>query len=922
MTRIAFPFARCQTATLTAAALSFALGTVAQAAPVALVFEPPQIDAQPICMPRDPDEKLIARWSDWDGVSVEGWQTSNVERDLRRLMEIDPAEWSATALAAIDLLPSIDPGYDDTKKLLSRINLLVSAGRLDDLRDLRLVPTLMDSNAEQSPRLQKALSDFLRFGIGVEADPERGLQLLVAAGYGGNADALLELVSLQLAGKKVEGWDIAPDMAVTMAFGALVGQLDPQICDRVTRIAREYKNGDIVAADMGLSERWYRFAADLGDTNAAWKVAEFHLRSEAVVKDNAVLLKYLTMAADGGSDFAKVSLGRIYEIGALVPQDLERAAALYSEAAASGDRGALIRNALFLQSRAKKDPAVRPAYLAALDALVAVDRAPGWAYIAAADEAMRAKGRWAGEADAIALLEQAAAQNDGIAIQRLVELKMRYATTPETFYPVVDELIRVVQTQGKIAPMADLQTAFTCRAPNAPQIEEATYWRDVEKATGTDTVDFGPEDLLDLARAHDPLKLARLQSQALSGRSTALAQYITLIEEGDFSVVQQDFWDDYATRFPNALQARGRLALKLAKTDDERAEAISLFREAIASGDAVAGLYLAEALLDDGEITAEDRKESTAALLPLANAGRGAAMSLLPLAAPDVYPDLDAVFAAFEDAIEQGGDFDALLIALERMDDPAKKADYLQRAITATACTFEDTIRFANFFGKQADAANFAKWLSISETLAEQDGWRLTQMADALQNFGTPADDARAEAFLRTAAAAGNQTAMQRLLTRHAKSGTPNYNPAYAADLYVSLIEQTAAGNLRGMLTRLDAEEPEIKAAVYARVDTESLYKAAAVAGDPQAMREYALILRDDAATPAEVAESTKLLAQASELGDVEAMVEYAISLTFGVGIKASQTEALVWLQRAAERGNERAVTLVTTLNLSESDTQ
>ncbi len=898
------------------------VGSAAHANPVVIAFEPPQLDAANICTTRAPDEKLLQRWTAWDGVSVEGWQTQEIERDLRRLMEIDPAAWFDTADAAVRLLPSVDPGFDDTKLTLSRIALMVDAGKLDELKNLRLVPELLNAGVDQSPRLQKALSEFLIRGIGIDADPERGQSLLVAAGYGGNADALLELVAMQLAGVKVTGWDIAPEMGVTMAFGALVGQLDPQICDRVTRIAREYKNGDIVAADLGLSERWYRFAADLGDTNAAWKVAEFHLRSEAVVKDNAVLIKYLEMAADGGSAFAKVSLGRIFEIGALAPQDLDRAADLFAQAAASGDRGGLVRNTLFLQGKSRVDPEQRAPYLTSLSALVALDNAPSWAYLAAADEVIASKGRWAGEAEAMGYLEQAAALNDGAAIQRLAGMKMRYATTPQTFYPAVDDLIRVVQTQGKIDPMADLQAAFTCRAPNAPQIEEATYWRGVEEATGTRTVSYGPEDLLELARAHDPLKLARLQSQALSGRASALAQYITLIENGDFSVVQQDFWEDYANQFPNALQSRGRLALKLAKTDEQRTEALTLFRDAVARGETEAGLYLAEALLTDGNITPADQNEAQLMLLPLAQAGNGAAMTLLPLADPANYPNLDAVYAEFREAVDAGGDFDALLIALDRQPDANLQADYLRRAVAATSCNFDQMIRLAAYFGEKVDRPAFEKWMKVSESLAEQDGWRMTQMADALIRYGTPQDADRADRYYRIAVEAGNRTAMHRLLAIYAKSGDPKYDPALSATTYVSLIERSDAGELPQMLARLDAEEPEIKNAVYAVIDTEQLYKTAAEAGDPQAMREYALMLRDDAASPKDVQQSTGWLAQAAELGDVDAMVEYAISLAFGVGVEASQAEALVWLGRAAELGNARAVTLVTTLNLSESDTQ
>ncbi len=69
-----------------------------------------------------------------------------------------------------------------------------------------------------------------------------------------------------------------------MAFGTLVGVLEKASANRVGRVAREYDGGEIVVQDPNLSLAWYRFAADLGDTTAAWKVAEYNLLSEKVKK--------------------------------------------------------------------------------------------------------------------------------------------------------------------------------------------------------------------------------------------------------------------------------------------------------------------------------------------------------------------------------------------------------------------------------------------------------------------------------------------------------------------------------------------------------------------------------------------------------------------------------------------------------------
>jgi TPR repeat protein len=894
----------------------------AQAQPVALAFEPPQIEPQAICVSRAPDVEVLARWKAWDGTSLQDWTGPQVESELARLAELDAPGWYDKAMQAIDLLPSIDADFDDTQKTLARIEWMVAAGKQAELADLRLVPELLAQDNTPSPRRQRALAGLLLRGTGIAADPETGLKLLVQAANGGNADAILELVSMQIAGAQVDGWDVPPDMGVTMAFGALVGQLDPEICDRVTRIAREYKNGDVVVANLPLSERWYRFAADLGDMGAAWKVAEFHMRSEGVVKDNAILLKYLTLAAERGSPVAQVNLGRIYETGALVEQDLAQAQALFMQAAEQGDRGGMIRLALFLQEKVKRDPAAMADYRHALDALVARNDAPGWSLLAAADAVLADKGRWSGEVEAMAFLQRAADQGDGMALRRLAGMKMRGVTTEAEFYPLVDDLMASVQIMGTIEPMNDLRAAFTCRAPGAPLLEDAAFWKEQAQATGIETVVFGPAELLELARSQDPLTLARLQSQALSGRASAVAQYLTLIEKGDFSVVQQDFWEEYAQKFPEVLQSRGRLALSLARTVSERAEALDLFRQALAAGETEAGLYLARALLDDEDATPADLIEATELLLPLAEQGMGNALRLLPQADPARFPDMQAVLAQYGDVIDARGDFDALLIAAEYLDDPAARQDHLSRAVALTSCNFDQAARMADFMGKTGNVAGFAQWLQIADILAENEGWRLTRIGDLLMRYGSDSEKAGAEALYQAGYAAGNRVAMLRLLSTYARAEDPKYDPRQATELYIALVMATRPGELPELLVRINDEEPAIRQAVMSAVNPEQIFKVAADAGDPVAMREYAFRLREGNADAAQVAQATALLAQASDKGDVEAMVEYAVSLAFGVGVDPSRDEALMWLNKAAALGNQRALTLVATLGLTESETQ
>jgi TPR repeat protein len=896
----------------------------AMAETVDLEFEPPQIEASAICTAGVSEAALAQSWTDWDGASLDGRTADGVRADIRRLKEMDAVKWYPTIEKMITLLPTIDPKFDEAKVMVERIDLMIAAGKLRELANQRLVPQLLASAQATSPRIQKSLSDWLTRGVGIDADPDAGARLLVAAANGGNADAILELVQMQLAGQTVPGWDVDAELAVTMAFGALVGQLDPQICDRVTRIAREYKNGDVVTQNYGLSERWYRFAADLGDASAAWKVADYHMRSEEITKDNAVFLKYLTLAAEGGTTYAQVSLGRVYEIGALVPRDIERAASLYAAAAASGDRGGIVRNMLFLQQQAKTDPSLQPAYLAALDTLVKTPGAPPWAFVIAADTVLEQKGRWAGEAEAIALLEKAAAMQDSDAMQRLALMRMRQAERAGDFYRNVDDLIFAMQQSGKSRAMVDLRHAFLCRAPAAPQLDEAALWRDAEAATasGSDTLD--EQALLDLAASPDPLIVARLQSQALYGRPSAVAQYLTLIEAGDFSVVQADFWEDFAKRLDNVLQARGTLALKLARTPAERGIAIGFLRQAVAQGEQGAGLYLAKALLEAPRPSQADFEEARQVLLPLADQGAGAAMVLLAQADPAKYRTIDAVFRAYADVIETRGDFDALLLAMPRLGDEARVADYKKRATISTACNFDQVVKMADVLGRMGDTEGFQTWINISDALSEGDGWRLTQLADTLMRHGTVADAARAFEFYEAAYKQGNKTAINRLLARYSDDDTADYDPARSAQLYIDLVRSSEPEELPDILRRIENDDLAIREAAYAEIVPRDLYLTAAEAGQPVAMREYALLIRDAATTPADVATATDWLARASAAGDVNAMVEYARALAFGVGVPngPAPDEAVVWLEKAAAAGNGEARTLMNALGLTGKVTQ
>lgn len=906
-----------------AAGLLFTALPAAATPTVTFRFEPPQIEAAQICARRAPDPEVASRWEQWDGTSLAGQDPDVVRGEIRRLRDIDVLRWYDKLDRAIGLLPTISPGFTEDKVLLERIDLMLAAGRSQELQALGLVDRLAAQGAGSSPRTKLALSRLLRRGQGVESDPARGLTLLVEAAYGGNADAILEIVSMQLAGESVPDWNVSPELAVTMAFGALVGQLDPMICDRVTRIAREYKNGDVVTRDIELAERWYRFAADLGDGDAAWKVAELHLRGEELSKDNDVLLRYLERAADQGTAFMALAYGRVFENGALVTKDLDKALQIYETVAASGDRGGLLREAQFLSARlrdrldpppAEARPALEAKFAAALDVLVAREDAPAWALVAKAEAIQAAEGRWAGAKASEPYLERAAAQGDGAASQMLSSMHLSPDMALADFYGQIDAMIGTVRGLGMVDPMADLQDAFICRAPDGPRVEEAAYWHEVEYGTGTLTVNFDMQDLKALVRSPAPLEIARLQSQALYGRPTAVAQYLAYLRLTGAPQDQQAFWKAYATRFEKVASSLGGLYLD---SGDPAlvAEARALLSDAVAGGDASAELTYARALLS-GPAPEADRAKALELLLPHARRGEGAALRLLPKADPARWPDAAAVAREFRPAIDAGGDFEALVFALPHLAD--RQAVYLSRAATATNCTFEEATAVMDALAATPDRKALAHWSAIAEALTGDEAWKMTALADRLLRDGASTEAPHAMALYHAAWAQDYTTAGLRLLSFASDAKGKAYDPAKAVDLYAGLVEHVDAGQLVTLLERLRKEDDEIVQLAAARIDPARLYQRAAEAGEPAGMREYGLIRLKDTAPE----EAALWISRAAEAGDGEAMVEYAQLLALGIGVETSREEALVWLHRAADQGVERASLLTRSIGVLPGQTQ
>ena len=880
---------------------------------LALDFAPPEMAVQPICKARASDADLIDKWGHWDGKSPPDGDPALISRELRRLDDIDAVKWDPTIQAAILALHKASPKFTDDDVLQAQINQMIATGQLKALTESGLVQKLLDRGDKITSKMQYALSGWLIEGTGIAKDPVRGTALLMDAGYGGNADALLALSRMSVIGQAPAGWDIAPDLAVTMAFGAVVGQMDPLICDRIARIAREFTAGTVVSVNDALAMRWYRFAADLGDPVSAWRVVEYHLQSELVTKDNDVLMTYLRKAADGGLPYAMVSLARILEVGALVPQDVAAAKALYEKAAGLDDHAAMVRLSAFLEARLPTDPSLRPAYADSLNRLAALPDAPGWAFAKQAALVLEDKGRWPGAEEALRLWQEGAKRQDPGSIHALAQAELGRAKTDADFYAAVDPLIQLVSGAGDVAAATDVKAAFMCKAPHAPLLREAAYWAGTENFIGSQSMEVTPAVFADLTAKSDPLSMAALQTQAMFKRATPLANMLAVLNDTGATPSALAFWASYSSDVAGTKTATAALALSRAVTPAQKAHAIDLFNEAVAASDSGAPLKLAAALLQDPNLL--NRTKALALLHPLADSGSGEAMALLQIADPSTYPTPQSVYAKYARAIADKGDFSALLMAIPFLADPADREVYRARATELMNCNFGEAIAFATMWGGMGQTDETRRWLSIASELAGQDSWLMVVLADTQREQLGAEGLASAVALYEKSDAMGNKTAIQRLITIYGVRGTPTYDAARAAALYAKLIPRLDPGAVPDLLTELTRRNPALAVTLETNLDFDALYQKAAEAGNPSAMREYARRLRAAATTPQEIKVANDWLIRAAKVGDVKAMVLLSQAYSLGVGIEASPALAKEWLQRAADAGDPTAVGLVKLLD-------
>lgn len=896
----------------TALLLGAGLASPALSAPVEVTFLPPEIPAQEVCVAKKADPDMMARWQAWDGVSVPEGDPELVLRDARRLRDINPTgnfELADKMLGIVTRMPA--PKVPDTA--IDRINLYLKAGKVTQLRETGVIDGLVANADNLAPKALNLLSTLYLDGLVVKKDKERGLGYLTRAAMGGNADALLRLASMNIGGEQVPGWELDPKLGVTMAFGALVGKLDTEICDRIGRIAREYSKGLVVKQDHNISEQWLRLAADLGDASAAWKVAQLHLESELIVKNNDSLLKYLRLASDRGVPAAQVELGKLFEAGALVPIDEGKAEALYAEAWSLGSRNALFRLTTLLENQLAI-PEKKEAYKARLTELVEMPQPPGWAFSKLAKLVLADQGRWAGEAEAKALLEKGVALEDADSAQELAFILLRHRDEPGVFERATELLGFAVTHAGKIDPITDLRQAYLCRAPKGADMRLASFWQRTEDAAGNSTAFMNSDDIDALDPENDPIGLARLQTHALYGRPNSVAYYFDYLSRNGASPEMLAFWQSRIDPVPAAVDALARHQLTTSPTPEVIEGTIAALKRAREAGLPRAAVDLGSVLLDYFPNDPQKRTEAVIYLTEAAQQGSGEALlRLLPILQTERFTDTD-LLEQYQQAIEERGDADALIYAASNTKDAAQRHDYLFRAASVVDCTFENTIKLAGAFVATADVDETEHWLEVSLQLAGSDGWRHTAIADRYMAMGGEERAKTGIELFDKAVALGDDTAVSRLVKIYANPDSEDYAPTKAVAMFKRMIDDAPVADLVSIREKVMKAPPAIQTAVMSEVDWAARYAAAAATGDAVAMRELGLYLRSTGTSVAEARDASSWLKRAAEAGDAISMVELAKAYAMGIGIEPSIQQATVLLKDAAGLGNPEAQRLLATM--------
>ncbi|MEO8683990.1 MAG: tetratricopeptide repeat protein [Devosia sp.] len=884
------------------AAFSVALlGSVA-AAPVPVIFEPPALAQQDLCTVQPNIDDVEAKWRAWDRVQPIDVNPELVLGEIQRLRDADAPAFKDAVAAAFSQLGQTPDVSLQQRILVDQIRYQIAAGDAVLVKSDGLVERLATSFSELTPRSLFALAELFLDGKAVAADAARGEAYLLSAAAGGSPDALLRAAQMRSNGE-LAGYGLDPKTAVTIAFGAILGGVDAELCSRISRIARNYESGEIVQQNYPLAERWLRLAADLGDPGAAWKVARYHLTSERIVKDNDTLLKYLAQAADAQIPQAQVELGEFYQDGALLAQDLDQAETLFQAAAKGGYRIGNMRLVALLESRAN-EPGVSDRLETALRDLSNLPDAPSTALVKLSDVLVKREGRWAAQAEVQPLLERAVEQRNPEAALMLADVVLSENRDAASLDRAISLLNLAVSGGGKSEGMARLSDIYMCMVPGAPNLELATRWHESALAAGNGS---GIEMVDGVA---DDTDLAQAQSLALRGSAGTIAQYVEMLRKADYGEEVIAFWERRIEGNPQAQSALAKLLMERDQSSDGVELSINLLQSAVDAGSDAARVTLAKLLLGDFSQEPDAQARAISLLKEAALHGSGAAIATLSTTQPDVDPA--TLLNDYGPAIDARGDVDAFLFAAQHATAHEQQLGYLALAVKAASCNFNDVIKIARGYSQSGNKPAAEQWLGIATHLVENQGWQFASLAQEYTRLG---DNARLAptvvGLLEEAVKHGQVASLDRLIDLRSNTQSSVYDPAKVVALVKQAVETATPEQLLNLARRIERARPDLRDQITQTVDIQAIYQTAAEGGNATAMRELAKYLQQRATGRQQLGQAMDWMEKAATERDPEAMLLLAKAYTVGLGREASLDKAVALLEGAAELGNDDAKTML-----------
>lgn len=886
---------------LLATAILFATPFTATAERLTLSFLPPDLPPGDICnvAPEVFEENEIreAEAEESSGSILD--DTGRLQflgRDIHNMKRENAARNFSFIMALITRRAELDPGYAGVAETFERIDTYLAYGRLEALSETGMIQSLTEALEDLSWAETVRLARFYLNGTGVEKDRDFAKGLILDQAYLGNADALKEVLRMQLRGEDVGDWSLDTEETARLAFGGMIGRMNRGLCARAERMAREYIDGDLLTPNADLAFAWRKFAADMGGGEAAWRVVEHHLNATEDVRNEAELRRYLQLAVANLFAVMPEDVETVIQTGATTESEIRRVLAENQARVGTAARSSAVPYLELDLKLPTTSIAEKGEYLEYLQEISELPDVPGTVLTRLAKEVLLRKGRWAGEVEVMRILQRAVDLEDPEAMTMLSGMLLRQRKDPARIEKAESLLVNAVARHGHADAMKALDTLYRCQMPTAPLQHEADYWADTYRAADLEPVVASANDLARLDARIEPETVARIQGLAIRGHSGSAADLLQYMQSDPLvSNVVLRHWARRVSQSDVALEEFVRQEFELALTAGERRNAVELFRRAYLDVGASISLDLAVTLIEhagrDPGIASEIRR----ILKNSGERGQGAAIRLLQRLTGQ---ESAQTYSEFAEVIEARGDFVALMVAAPHVPDETFDR-YMDRAVAEMSCSTKDVLELAEAHASRNLTEEAAHWLSVS--LAIEGGNSLSrlglsdrQMADfdrglsiskdMLDGPSDPSDTADARRLAYLAAA---------------DPDAPDFDAALAGESLADLFQMGDRDAYIWALERYRLSDPLIRGEVDKWVEILPGLTAAADQGEVIAQYHLGMLLRTLAQGQEDLEDSTAWLERAAEGGHGDAMLEYAFAAAFGIGRMSDRKLALIWLDNA-----------------------